>query len=327
MTETTLVYIEKDECYLLLHRIRKKNDINEGKWIGVGGKFEIGESPEECMRREVREETGLEIDEYRYCGIVTFLSRDRTGTLTDGEYMHLFKVTGFHGQPHTCDEGTLEWVPKKQMTQLPHWAGDRIFLSLIADVPYPFFSLKLEYTEGELTAAVLNEHRCLVTDRLVLRPWLGEDARPLYIHAKNPKVSDPAGWRPHTDIRCSRQVIRDVLSRPETYAIVPCDVSEPVGSVSLQNFTKEGTAELGYWIAQDCWNQGYATEAGRALVRHAFDDLGLTALHATCYLENVRSLRVLEKLGFRRDHIVYGEYVTALAQRRNTQYMRLDAAR
>ena len=270
MKETTLVHIIKDECVLMMHRISKKHDINHGKWIGVGGKFEKGETPEECMRREVREETGLRIDDYRYCGIVTFVSDE-----DETEYMHLFTVTDFHdrngslvrggvsclaagentalaggdtkhGQSSAdapgkialkqCDEGTLEWLPKEQLTQIPHWAGDRIFLPLILDAELPFFSMKLVYRKGELIHASLNEHNCLVTDRLVLRPWLPEDDAALYRWAKNPKIGPRAGWLPHMDVSDSRIAIREVLTRPEIYAITLRDSAEPIGSVGLQNF-------------------------------------------------------------------------------------------
>ena len=253
MKETSLVHIIKDDCVLMLHRTRKKNDINHDKWIGVGGKFEWGESPEECMRREVYEETGLLIDDYRYCGIVTFVSDE-----DDMEYMHLFMVTGFHdtegnyvnnaksseeGSPirlKECDEGELEWLPKSELTRIPHWEGDRLFLSMIMYREFPFFSMKLVYRQGELVKAVLNEHNCLVTDRLLLRPWLREDAADLYESARNPVIGPPAGWPPHTDVADSRRVIRDVLTRPEIYAIVLRDTSKPIGSVGLQNFRLTG---------------------------------------------------------------------------------------
>ena len=201
MKETTLVHVVRDGCVLMMHRISKKDDINHGKWIGVGGKFEKGETPEECMRREVREETGLQIDSYRYCGIVTFVSDEN-----ETEYMHLFTVTGFHDRNGVyvcegksapgameitlkkCEEGTLEWLPKEELTHIPHWAGDRIFLPLILDAVVPFFSMKLVYREGELIHASMNEHNCLVTDRLILRPWMEEDAEALYHWVKNPKI-------------------------------------------------------------------------------------------------------------------------------------------
>ena len=228
---TTLCYIEKDGCYLMLHRVTKKNDINHDKWIGVGGHFEDNESPEECMRREVREETGLYIDQYRYCGIVTFQSDD-----DETEYMHLFLAEEFHGKLKSCEEGVLEWLPVSELTKIPHWVGDRIFLSLILYRKFPFFSLKLVYRDGVLLRSVLNEHNCLVTERLILRPWFEEDAAVLYQWASNPKIGLSAGWPPHRSEGDSRDVIREVLSRPECYAIVLRDTSEPVGCAGLTNF-------------------------------------------------------------------------------------------
>ncbi len=150
MKNTTLCYIEKDGCYLLLHRVKKENDENRDKWIGVGGKFEENESPEECVLRETREETGLTLTQYRYCGIVTFVS-DRW----EGEYMHLFHATDFAGTLTDCDEGTPEWVEKEHFSRLPQWEGDRIFLRLMEE-HVPFFSLKLCYEGERLVRAVLN---------------------------------------------------------------------------------------------------------------------------------------------------------------------------
>ena len=149
---TTLCYLERDDAYLMLHRIKKQDDYNHDKWIGVGGKFERFESPEDCVCREVREETGLRLTDYRYCGIVTFVNGDWT------EYMHLFHATGFEGQLRECDEGVLEWIDKKKLYDLQQWEGDKIFLRLM-DMRVPFFSLKLVYEGDALTAAVLNGER------------------------------------------------------------------------------------------------------------------------------------------------------------------------
>lgn len=150
MKNTSLCYIERGGQYLMLHRVKKVNDENHDKWIGIGGKFEPGESPEECMQREVTEETGLTAREWRYRGIVTFVS-DEWGT----EYMHLFTCTGFTGTLRECDEGVLEWIDKRALLALPIWEGDKIFLRLL-DEGGPFFSLKLNYSGDRLTAAVLN---------------------------------------------------------------------------------------------------------------------------------------------------------------------------
>lgn len=150
MKNTSLCYIEREGSYLLLHRTKKVNDENHDKWIGVGGKFEEGESPEECMLREVKEETGLSLTRWRYRGIVTFVS-DEWG----GEYMHLFTADGFSGQLKSCDEGELEWVEKQRLLSLPIWEGDKIFLRLL-DSEQPFFSLKLCYAGERLVSAALN---------------------------------------------------------------------------------------------------------------------------------------------------------------------------
>ena len=150
MINTTLCYILRDKDCLMLHRVKKEHDLNKDKWIGVGGKFQDKESPEDCLLREVREETGLTLTDYRYRGIVTFVS-DRWPT----EYMHLFTATGFTGGLKECDEGELEWLPWEQLTRIPHWEGDEIFLRLL-EREEPFFSLKLCYEGETLTQAVLN---------------------------------------------------------------------------------------------------------------------------------------------------------------------------
>ena len=150
MKQTTLCYLERGDEYLMLHRTKKKNDENHDKWIGVGGKFEANESPEDCMRREILEETGLTVTDYRYRGIVTFVS-DIYGT----EYMHLFTVTDWTGEARECDEGELAWIKKQKLFDLTLWQGDRIFLKLLQE-DVPFFSLKLTYQGDELLEAVLN---------------------------------------------------------------------------------------------------------------------------------------------------------------------------
>ncbi len=155
MRNTTLCHIEKDGKYLMLHRVKKENDLNKDKWVGIGGKFEDRESPEECNLREVYEETGLTLKSVRYCGIVTFVS-DKWET----EYMHIFHSDSFSGEVRECDEGVLEWVDKKELLELPLWEGDKIFLRLI-DEKSPFFSLKLVYEGEKLTAAVLNGEKII----------------------------------------------------------------------------------------------------------------------------------------------------------------------
>ncbi len=143
MLNTTLCYIEKDGAYLMIHRIKKKNDMNHDKWLGVGGKFEEGESPFDCARREIREECGVIPKGLRYRAVITFVS-DLYGT----EYMHLFTADGYEGEiDYNCDEGVLEWVNKEKVYSLPIWEGDKIFFKLLEEEDR-FFSLKLSY-EGD----------------------------------------------------------------------------------------------------------------------------------------------------------------------------------
>lgn len=185
---TTLCYIERGDEYLLLHRIKKKNDVNRDKWIGVGGHFEAGESPEECLLREVYEETGLTLTKWRFCGIVTFCftpddtnagdgaanagdgaanAGDGAANAEDGaanavppvcEYMHLYTASAYEGTLLPCDEGELVWVKKDEVERLPIWEGDRIFLRLLRERSQ-FFSLKLSYLGDRLTEAVLDGAR------------------------------------------------------------------------------------------------------------------------------------------------------------------------
>lgn len=153
MINTSLCYVFRGDEVLMLHRTKKKNDLNHDKWVGLGGKFEEGESPEDCVLREVREETGLRLTSWRYRGIVTFVS-DRYGT----EWMHLFTADAFEGELGECDEGNPVWIPRNRLHELPQWEGDRIFLRLLEEEA-PFFSLKLVYEGENLREAVLNGQR------------------------------------------------------------------------------------------------------------------------------------------------------------------------
>lgn len=153
MKMTTLCYIENNNKYLMLHRISKKNDINKDKWIGVGGHFEEGESPEDCLLREVKEETGLELESYRFRGIVTFILDNY-----ETEFMCLYTADKYRGKLIKCDEGKLEWVDKNKLNDLNLWVGDKIFLRLIKEGA-EFFSLKLSYNGDKLLEAVLNGKR------------------------------------------------------------------------------------------------------------------------------------------------------------------------
>lgn len=148
---TTLCYMENDGKYLMLHRVSKKNDVNKDKWIGVGGHFEAGESPEDCLLREVKEETGLTLTSWQFRGIVTFCYSD-----DPAEYMCLYTADEFVGTLTDCKEGALEWVPKDQVRSLNLWKGDLLFFDLI-EKGTPFFSLKLCYYEdGTLYQAILD---------------------------------------------------------------------------------------------------------------------------------------------------------------------------
>ncbi len=149
MKNTTLCYIEKDGKYLMIHRVKRKGDGNDNKWLGVGGHFEDGESPFDCVLREAREETGLTLLSPKYRGIVTFVSDEY-----ETEQMHLFTCTEFTGQLTDCDEGTLEWVEKSKLRELPLWEGDFIFLDLLR-TRNDFFALRLEYKNDKLVSHTL----------------------------------------------------------------------------------------------------------------------------------------------------------------------------
>jgi len=144
LKKTTLCYIEKDNKYLMLYRNKKKNDINEGKWIGIGGKFEKGETPIECMLREVKEETGLTPTNYKQRGIVNFYS-----TIHQDEQMYIFSIYDYEGTITNCDEGELKWIDKEELYNLTIWEGDRIFLKLISEKETDFFELALYYDDND----------------------------------------------------------------------------------------------------------------------------------------------------------------------------------
>ena len=152
MINTTLCYIEKDNKYLMLHRTKKENDLNEGKWIGVGGKFEKDETPEECLLREVQEETGLTLTKYRLRAVITFVLNE-----WGSEYMYLFTANEFSGELSECDEGKLKWVNKKDIFKLNIWDGDRIFLKKLIEEEN-FFTLKVVYDGDRLVESVIKDY-------------------------------------------------------------------------------------------------------------------------------------------------------------------------
>ena len=150
MKETTLCYIEQNGCYLMLHRVKKANDVNHDKWIGVGGKLEPGETAEQCVLREVQEETGLLLTDWRYCGVIDFHCPP-----WPSEQMHLYHATGFRGELIECDEGDLVWLDKTRVPDISGWEGDRIFLKLM-ETGAPFFHLVLHYDNDRLVQAELD---------------------------------------------------------------------------------------------------------------------------------------------------------------------------
>lgn len=152
MILSTLCYIEKDGKYLMLHRTKKKNDINKDKWLGIGGKFEQGESPEECITREVKEETGLTLNSYKLRGIVTYVS-----TNWETEYMYVFTSNDFTGELIECNEGDLQWIGKDKVTELKTWEGDKIFVEKIKNND-SFFTIKFNYDGEKLIKYDLKEY-------------------------------------------------------------------------------------------------------------------------------------------------------------------------
>ena len=151
MYNTTLCYVLRGEEVLMLHRVKKQNDMNQDKWIGIGGKFEGEESPDECLLREAKEETGLTLTSWKCRGVITFLTEGKW----EGEYMYLFTADGFEGELTDCNEGELKWVSREFLNELPKWEGDQIFLDLLWQ-DAPFFLLKLRYDGEKLVEAVLN---------------------------------------------------------------------------------------------------------------------------------------------------------------------------
>ena len=151
MRNTTLCYVTRGQDVLMLHRVKKKNDLNKDKWIGIGGKFEGQESPDQCLLREAKEETGLTLTSWQCRGVVTFLTENPE----EGEFMYLFTADGFEGELLECNEGDLQWVSREFLDDLPKWEGDKIFLDLLWK-DAPFFLLTLQYDHGTLVHAVLN---------------------------------------------------------------------------------------------------------------------------------------------------------------------------
>ncbi|MEY8339255.1 8-oxo-dGTP diphosphatase [Lachnospiraceae bacterium 62-35] len=180
---TTLCYIEQDGKYLMLYRNKKENDINKGKWIGIGGHVEGAESPEECLIREAKEETGLTLSSYYFRGLITFVPEPGRA-----EYMCLYTADGYEGELKECDEGELKWVSKNAVDKLNLWEGDRLFLELLR-YDIPFFSLKLEYDGDQLCAASL-DGRALFDRRQM--PETGINGKEVW---KGREDQKDKGWR------------------------------------------------------------------------------------------------------------------------------------
>ena len=144
MFVSTLCYLEKEDKYLMLLRNKKKHDVNEGKWIGVGGKCEKGESPEECVIRETFEETGIKLESLKMRGVLTFSSEG-----WEDEYIFVYTSDKFSGTITDCNEGELRWIDKDKIMDLNLWDGDRIFLKIMLESD-EFFSIKLSYKGDEI---------------------------------------------------------------------------------------------------------------------------------------------------------------------------------
>lgn len=250
MRLTTLCYLEQDGKYLMLHRIVKKNDVNKDKWIGIGGKFEPGESPEDCVLREAREETGFLLTSYQLRGIVTFLFNDQ-----EAEYMFLYTADGFTGQPVPCDEGTLEWVPKEEIDRLNLWEGDRIFFRLM-DEGEPFFSLKLHYYGNRLSEAVLNG------ESMELLDVLDEGGEPSGLVRERSMVHERGDYHRTSHVWVVREkpdgshevLLQKRSSRKDSFA--GCyDISSaghiPAGDGYLQSARRELKEELGITASEE----------------------------------------------------------------------------
>lgn len=249
MRLTTLCYIEKDNSYLMLHRNKKKDDLSKDMWIGVGGHFEEGESPDECLMREVREETGLTLTSYRFRGVVTFLSNE-----AEGEYMFLYTADGFEGEITNCNEGELCFVKKSELNKLYFWTGDEIFLKLIRE-NYQVFNLKLEYNDKTLKRAVLDGKE------LELFDVLSDDFKETGIVRERSIVHEIGSWHKTSHVWIVRKTEKgfDVLlqkrcsskdSFPGCY-----DISSaghiPAGHDFLESAVRELHEELGIDAKQD----------------------------------------------------------------------------
>ena len=288
---TTLCYIEQDNRYLMLHRVKKERDINKDKWIGIGGHFEGTESPEECLLREVKEETGLTLTEYRFRGIVTFVSGDDCL-----EYMSLYTATGFEGDMCPCDEGTLEWVDKEAVYDLNLWAGDKLFFRLLEE-DRPFFSLKLVYNDQ----GILSE-ACLDGRRLELLDVLSEE--PLKKYEESLPAVDPSERGPETAVSYLSAGDRDLpvvevqerdtvhrlgLLHATAHIWVIRMLEERKWEVLLQKRSSTKDSNPGCWDLSAAGHIDAGDEKLESAVRELSEELGIRARPKDlCYLGYTR---------------------------------------
>lgn len=247
---TTLCYMEKEDSYLMLHRIKKKDDMNQDKWLGVGGHLEDGESPEECLLREVREETGLTLVSYRLRGVVTFVS-DKYAD----EYMFLYTADGFEGVLADCSEGQLEWVKKEKIGELPLWEGDLIFFELLKD-QIPFFSLKLVYRGDVLAEAALNGQAVeLLEERDLEGRTTGKVRARFMMHRDGMLHGTSHVWLVRPNEKSGFDLLLQKRSAHKDAYPGCYDTSSaghvPAGSGFLESAVRELYEELGVWVREE----------------------------------------------------------------------------
>ena len=283
---TTLCYIENEDRYLMLHRVKKEKDINKDKWIGIGGHFEGTESPEECLLREVREETGLTLTDYRYRGIVTFVSGDSCL-----EYMSLYTATVYKGELKECDEGTLEWIPKESVYDLNLWAGDKLFFRLLEE-ERPFFSLKLVYdAEGTLCRAALDGRDLElldVLDETVSDAAMPDEAMPEAEPLRNRKGSGAAaGVFPYNGGKVLQLPVAEVQERDTVHRLGLLHATVHMWvvrtneagkrEVLLQKRSRNKDSNPGCWDLSSAGHIAAGDERLHAAVRELREELGIRA--------------------------------------------------
>ena len=299
MINSTLCYLERGDDYLMLHRVKKKDDLNHDKWIGVGGKFEERESPEDCILRETWEETGLTLTDYRYRGLVTFVS-DEAPT----EYMHLFTATGWTGTPHPCDEGELAWIKKAELRCLPMWEGDKIFPApagagralLLPEAPIPGRPAGRGGAEREadrMTPA--SDTGAAVPGRSpggggpVGRPG-GDPMRPISPPPARRRRRQ-TGWNACWTASGS-------LPSPTVFALREGAAFRGLAGCPPVD-TAAGIYGLFYQLLPACWGRGVGLAAAAEALRR-LERLAPALVLADTVAENTASVRILERLGFVR---------------------------